>query len=143
MKYITSVYIAGASKEIDALCDLAVSLNSHPRCDVLDDWMHAVQSANAAGIADHEFTVAKQREFARRDLELVRAADVFWLVVPKERGSVGAWIELGHALAHRHLHVVISGDLSRSIFVHVDPRARIFDKHDGAADHIKGFAETR
>lgn len=133
---MTRVYLAGASKEVDALVDLAVRLNNHPRIEVHDRWMHDVIRARAAGVADHAFARHEQRRFATADLEDLRRADVFWLAVPKEKGSVGAWVELGHALAHRHLHIVVSGDLNRSIFIHACDRAKVFHDHELALTHI-------
>jgi hypothetical protein len=133
--------MAGASKEVDELAILASHL-SVAGVDVLDTWMTHVIAARAKGMPDAAFASYEQRRFACGDLADLRRADLFWLLIPKERGSVGAWVELGHALALRHLEMVISGDLDRSIFVHACPRARLFGDHHDALRSIQSQART-
>lgn len=135
-----SVYIAGASAEVEALSIFAESLKNH--LVVHDGWMIAVRKARDAGIADHEHPRAVQRMHARSDLHFVRSANIFWLAVPKERASVGPWIELGHALAHRHGRILISGDLDRSIFLHADETAELFPRHEQALSRILHLADA-
>ena len=132
-----AVYLAGASKEVDELQGLVLQLRNHPRIEVHDRWMRDVIRSREAGVADHAYPRNEQRAFARADLDDLRRADVFWLAVPKEKGSVGAWVELGHALAQRHLHIVVSGDLDRSIFIHACERAKVFSAHELAVAHIR------
>jgi nucleoside 2-deoxyribosyltransferase len=81
------------------------------------------------------------RESAARDLEGIRRADVFWLVVPKSK-SEGAAVELGFAMALGK-RIVISGEVGpRNIFALLAHEGDIFDEHDEALAHVAALVEA-
>jgi hypothetical protein len=97
---VTSIYVAGASKETDRAKHVIA------RCRELGltitmDWTKGIEDARAKGYAtDADCPPQVRLEAARADFNGVANADVFLLLVPAKRhGSLGAWIELGIALA--------------------------------------------
>jgi hypothetical protein len=99
-----AVYVAASSREMprarwamDALRAAGVRITC--------DWVAAIE---AAGAANEGLTDEQRRRYASEDLYGLRLADVVWLLAP-ETPSAGAWVELGYAMAWRHLRIVVSG----------------------------------
>jgi hypothetical protein len=65
--------------------------------EVTHRWPEQVRRIrHEQGRQDHELSERELRQIALDDLDGVRRADVFWLLVP-ETSSVGCWVELGWA----------------------------------------------
>ena len=89
--------------------------------EITCDWTKAEVSPTKTSDAD--LTHEDQVRFATADLEGVRNADVVWHIVAGYKGSRGAYVELGYAMALRDFylcgtpHIVVSGpDWRKSIF---------------------------
>lgn len=76
-------------------------------------------------------TLAQFRDSAGRDIEAVRACDLFWYAIPEQK-SEGAAVEFGVALANGK-SIVVSGDVgARNIFATLIPPEMIFAAHEAA-----------
>lgn len=131
------LYIAGASAEAE-------------RCKALGEWCrrfgHEITVAwwdavLAAKTHDRDLTEEARIEFAGQDLVGVLDADLFWIVVPEERG-VGAWVEFGFAIgssAQRpKQRIIVSGDWKKSIFTSLAHDK--FDTHEDALAFVQSLA---
>lgn len=112
------VYVSGASAELPELEAIAASIRAGvPGVIVADRWMVEVAALRALGMGDADLSTADARKAAQADLLDVQDCDAFVFVVPS-KPSLGAWVELGYALARRpHRGIYALGDLSRSIFL--------------------------
>lgn len=92
---IPSVYVAGASKELDR-CTRWIQALKQEGIHVTYDWTEAVAKFGSFGTTLKDY---EKRAFARADLRGVQEASLLWLLAPASTStSVGAWIELGYAL---------------------------------------------
>lgn len=98
------VYIAGSSKEITRAERWGSELRAYD-IEVVSTWPEVIRKVGKANPADA--TIAQYREWAKRDLDEVKRANVFWLLLP-EGDTIGAWVELGHAHANDKM-IVMSG----------------------------------
>jgi hypothetical protein len=86
-----------------------------------------------------EPTFAEFRDSATRDIEAVRACDVFWYAIPEDK-SEGAAVEFGVALAN-HNRIVVSGDVgARNIFATLVIPELIFATHDQAFHAVSAMS---
>jgi hypothetical protein len=84
-------------------------------------------------------TFAEFRDSATRDIEAVRACDVFWYAIPEDK-SEGAAVEFGVALAN-HKRIVVSGDVgTRNIFATLVIPELIFTTHDQAFHAVSAMS---
>ena len=90
----TSIYLAGASKEL-AFCESLRDRLTTAGNTITFDWMATVR-ANLHR-PDREIGREERRNYALADLRGVADAGIFWLVTP-EKPSIGCWVELGAAL---------------------------------------------
>jgi len=90
---IPSVYLAGASKELER-CQRWIQALRQEGIPITYDWTIPVTSFGSSGPALKDY---EKRAFARADFRGVQEADVLWLLVPAAP-STGAWVELGYAL---------------------------------------------
>lgn len=107
------VYVAGASKERELVGRYMRRLENAGHL-VTFDWTRDMDARAAAGQKDADLSDAQRLEYATEDLLAIARADLFWMLVPTN-ASVGAWAELGYALAALKA-TVVSGDHRRSIF---------------------------
>jgi len=87
-------YLAGASKEIERckrMRDALIAIGG--QCT--EDWMTAFENEPKS---DSQLSHAERGYYARGDLRGVLQAELFLFLVP-EGASLGAWVELGAALA--------------------------------------------
>lgn len=137
------VYLAGAAKELE-VCESWRDLLIGEGIEISYDWMRDIRAAGE-NVRDRDLSQESRHQYARNDLNGVTFADVFWLLVPEEKG-VGCWVELGYALRQywlfRNLTVIASGDHLRTIFLSGEdtPAGRAgalcFDSHAEAFDEV-------
>ena len=115
------IYVAGASTDRERVARYMGALRE-AGWEVTEDWCAAEA---ASGLDDGDLDDVTATAAARRDLNGIDRADVFWLVAP-ERPSFGACTELGYAVARRGSHdaptrIIISGPCP-SIFARLADR---------------------
>jgi hypothetical protein len=141
---MTTVYISGASAELELVEELRDRLHL-AGVDVLDSWMRAVRRARRLGKTDRDLSPLDASKHALDDFAAIEVCDVFWLVVPNAgTKSLGAWLELGFAIGTRefgglHPSIVVSGDVSASIFTSHPAVGSRFIDHDTAARWIENL----
>ena len=118
-----SIYIAGASKEMERCRRWRDAIYAAPRMSLTFDWPQA--------IAQHDESFVTPAQNAKDELQGVLRADVFWLLRPSNH-STGAWTELGMAIV-----AAVYQDKRREIVVSGRGRSNIF------ADHLERYAITR
>ncbi len=87
------IYVAGASKEperVRAAMDACRSRGWTITCD----WLAEIERV---GAANEGLTHGQRIEASEQDLGGIDDCEVFWLLAPAH--GVGAWAELGYALA--------------------------------------------
>src|ERR1700747_2806340 len=122
------IYVAGASKERLMIADYMRRLRE-AGFEITHDWIAEMDQEKTP---DNELSHEKAEKYGRRNLYGVLQADLFWLMIP-ENQSLGAWVELGYALAR--MGVIVSGDRTKSIFVHLS--CDHFKTHEEAFEFIK------
>ena len=108
-----NVYVAGASGEAIEVAALIAKLEGLGHTCTFD-WTREVLSRRAAGKTDADLTQFEAACAATGCLDGVDRADILWLVVPQTE-SIGAWVELGYAMARGKI-LCASGRHSRTIF---------------------------
>jgi hypothetical protein len=93
------IYVAGASKEIEIIEGFLARLRRAGYV-ITHDWTQDMREEALKGKTDVELTPEERARYAKLDLAGVESCEVFWLAVPANQ-SLGAWIELGFALALR------------------------------------------
>jgi nucleoside 2-deoxyribosyltransferase-like protein len=134
------VYIAGAWAELHDRARPMIAACKTAGIVVTQDWtLDADKTPEVERDSDHSVPVRIER--ASGNLAGIRQADYLWLLAPETKGSCGAWVELGYALALRsereygdhttglfggHPRVVVSGAKNRrSVFTELADR--LFD----------------
>lgn len=129
------IYVAGASAEVDIVAAYIAQLRAHG-AHITHDWTTSVLAAREAKRSDRDLSEKDRALHACDDVDGVRRAGSFWLLVPDvATAGCGCWIELGYALANRS-RVVVSGDWRRSIFTALAHHR--FDSHAAALSFLKG-----
>lgn len=125
------VYIAGAFVEQEERAKPMMAACKQKGITITHNW--TVPNFKPGG-SDADLTHIQRRKFALEDLIGVTKADVLWLLAPEAKGSCGAWVELGFALALRDERgletpspvIIVSGSMNkRSIFTELADR--LFD----------------
>jgi len=124
------VYLAGSSGEIEDVERNMAALRA-AGVEITCDWCAAIREA---GDANPRYDAALRLSCSQRDLEGVFNADIFWLMVPGEKGSAGAYVELGYAITMEHARIVVSGDYRKCIFTSMSDNQ--FDTHEEALAFI-------
>lgn len=112
-----TVYLAGASRELERVEKYAGLLVSSGLVRISHPWWSAVKAHGVGN--DHTLERDEQAFHALTDLEGVERADVIWCLWP-EGYSAGCPLELGYALALKHsdpgraLGIVVSGAKSHA-----------------------------
>lgn len=133
------VYIAGSSKELDLVARYMDQVRAAGH-EITCDWVAAMRQESKL---DHELTPDEARMYAERDRRGVATADLFWLLLPKEK-SEGAFWELGYTYARTCLgrrpdRIIVSGNVGARIFCRL-PEVEVFATHDEA---LCSFAAPR
>lgn len=130
------VYIAGAFVEQNERAKPMMAACKKKGIKITHNW--TVNNFEPGG-SDADLTHIQRRKFASEDLIGVVKADVLWLLAPEAKGSCGAWVELGFALALRDERqqdvsspvIIVSGCMNkRSIFTELADR--LFDTDEEA-----------
>jgi nucleoside 2-deoxyribosyltransferase len=113
VKQIRSVYVAGASSEIER-AKTAIERLGLAGIEVTSTWPNVVASFGDANPATA--TLSERNGWSAADLEQVGAADLLWFLVPGDGATTrGGWLEAGFAHA-KGKTLVFSGETSQSIF---------------------------
>jgi hypothetical protein len=124
------VYVAGGSSERLEIVRPLIEKLQAAGVRVVHDWTRD-PGWDVRGVPSD----AVLRTAARSDVDAVRRADVFWLVVP-EKKSEGAAAEFGIAVALGK-RIVVSGEIgARNIF------ALLAEPGDALASHAEGLARV-
>lgn len=106
------IYVAAASRE-HARATTAADAVRECGGFVCSTWLQTAPEKWAG--KDDRYDVDVQRQCAESDLADLRSADVLWLLWPTQP-TVGAYVELGYALAHGTRVVVSGAGCHSSIF---------------------------
>ncbi len=105
----TNVYVAGASADWERAKVRMDWVRSHPGLTLAYDWVaDVVKYRVEGGKSDAELTDGERFSLAGSDVSAVVRCDIFWLLVPHDTVTVGAWVELGVAIGEGR-SVVVSG----------------------------------
>ena len=131
----SSIYVAGASTEIQRAAGWIAKLTQEG-FRVTYDWTKAVGEFGSYGeeLRDHE-----RRMYARSDLRGVTEANIFWLLAPVGATTVGAWIEMGFALAlvdNTKRCIVVSPPVSEKVIFATLPAVLEFETDEAAFEQI-------
>lgn len=131
------VYVSASSQERQRARCCLDHVRESPELELTHDWLIVMEETEADGAP----TPAHLQNCAQNDLEGVTEADVFWLLLP-ESPSVGAWVELGWALAIRSMHeqvrIITSGPGNQNLFTLLSDVH--FETDLEALEFIKTFA---
>ena len=130
-----TLYVAGASKEVATIRAYVETLRQLGY-EITHDWTEQVANSK---MPDHEYADHDRARFALEDTQGVIKAKYFWLVIP-ENHSLGAWIELGCAIASKSV-IIVSGDFRKSIFL--EHAHHKFQKHEEALSYFRGKMVSR
>jgi hypothetical protein len=133
------VYVAGASAERAEVAKYIERLRK-AGAEITHDWVADIEASG--GLANVGLTPAQRLEYALVDLEGVRDADIFWLLLPSG-STIGAWVELGAAITWGMTrnqatdgqsgkpHTIVSGDnVDRTIFTSLT--TAVYGDHEDA-----------
>jgi hypothetical protein len=128
-----TIYLSGASAEL-SLCESYRDRILQKGFVLTLDWMKKIREV---GIADTALSVQDQRRIALADLQAVRRADIFWLLLPsKYRVTIGAWVELGTAWGQPGTTRVIISGPRHSIFDQIVTESLRFNEHEEAYSYL-------
>lgn len=166
----TRIYIAGGFLEKDLISSYMRRLEETGLFQITCDWtkaeaakkptfevcnevvepgvstctrVHQHEGAHWASASDADLTDDEQKKFATADLCGVINAKVVWHIVAGYKGSRGAYVELGYALAlsatgegvHAPMYVIASGaDVRKTIFHSLC--ASTFPEHEQAFEWL-------
>jgi hypothetical protein len=127
-------YIASASAEFE-LCARYRDRLRVAGVEVTHDWMETVR-ANPFR-SDRDLSRQDRIRIAAACANGVVSADVFWLLLPANRTTIGAWVELGIAYGSARPKIVVSGPWQTAFTDLADQ----FTEHEHAFDHVVDLAE--
>jgi len=109
---LPSIYIAGSSAEVERV-RYWTSAAERAGWEITLDWLRVMDTVARE---DRLLADVDRQMHARDAWHAIHRADVYWLLAPEEP-SIGAWTELGLAIAAGRVEVIASGPASRrSIF---------------------------
>lgn len=135
------IYIAGGFLEKDLIASYMRRLEKTGLFKITCDWTKS-ESAVPGKTSDAQLSDEEQLKFAQADLAGVSDACVIWHIVASYKGSRGAYVELGYAIACKRAtwfsasyKVIASGaDVRKTIFHALcDER---FAEHEQAFDWL-------
>jgi hypothetical protein len=127
---MTTVYLAGASREIE-LCERWMQRLRDAGHVITYDWCANIRRVGDAN--PREATEEQRREWSATDVLSAAKSEVFWLLMPT-KPTVGAWFEFGAVYQTGGPRTLVSGDWRGSIFTALADHR--FDKHQDALDWI-------
>ena len=128
-----TVYVAGSSAEWETVSGCVEGLKKAGIL-VTHDWTQQVRVARAEDKSNKDYPPSYRKTLAWDDLQGVLSARFLWLVTPKG-STIGAWVELGAAMASGKT-IVVSGDASSCIF------GSLADFHFDTHEEALGFFTT-
>lgn len=108
------VYVAGSSREIPRVRE-AIRMLVRGGCTISGDWVSQVEQHGSAGARLDDL---QRASCAQHDLDAIDRADAILVLWPRTE-SVGAYVELGYALAATRLTIAERRDDDRPFFVAV------------------------
>lgn len=108
-----SIYVAASSQEAELASDLA-KLLKNAGWRITHSWFQEFVVDGRVPGRDRDVPTDVRTSAAKTDIDAVLQASWLWLLVP-QGSSVGAWVELGAAIASGR-RIVVSGDWRRTIF---------------------------
>lgn len=130
----TTVYVIGATRDRHRVKWAYQAVHNDSRLVLAHDWFQ-----HSSTIQDHRLTPDEQRRYADEDLKYVRAADVVWILFPRNP-TKGGWVELG--VAHENDKLIVgSGNWRQSIFCSL--AHEVYDTDGDAFAAIIAHAERR
>ncbi len=113
------IYVAASSREMDRASVAFELVKACPDLELAHDWIAQIKAVGAANPPAANYL---RRQWALKDLEAVKAAPIFWFLLPTTE-TVGAWCELTAAAVFdmsqrgpKRLIVTSGNDSMRSIF---------------------------
>jgi nucleoside 2-deoxyribosyltransferase len=94
-----TIYVAGAtgSPEEVERCEKMMARLRAAGVEVVSDWPETIKRASGPNPMD--IPREQRAMYANTDLNQVSQAQAFWILLPEETPTIGAWVELGFALA--------------------------------------------
>lgn len=126
-----SVYLSGASSERARVDHYADLIRRHPDMALVSTWHQSSSLGKDALLPTQD-----QRNVAQVDLGEVYRSQVVFCLAPSRGNSIGAWVELGFAIAHSKRLIVSGPDCADSIFTAL-AHARYFDDADGYRELVR------
>lgn len=101
------IYVAGASapSERSRVREVMNAIEGSPHLELVHDWLSLIERTE-----EWEMNRRERIDAALVDLESIDSADAVLLLLPDDVPSIGAWVELGYAMA-RGKAITISGVL--------------------------------
>ena len=99
------IYVAGASapSERSRVREVMNAIEGSPRLELVHDWLSLIERTE-----EWEMSRLERVDAAIVDLGSIDSADAVLLLLPRSAQSIGAWVELGYAMA-RGKAITISG----------------------------------
>lgn len=135
------VYVAGAAIERHARAIPVIAELRAAGVTITHDWTRDLDAFGSAENSDADVPEEVRRRCAELDANGVRLADFVLLLAPYGRGSSGAWVELGMALAHRVPVVVAGAKNRRTIFTSL--AHRLIDTDEEAIAYLTAIHHER
>jgi nucleoside 2-deoxyribosyltransferase len=110
------VYVAGGSVERAERTVPMIRALRQEGIEITWDWTIVMDKHTAAPYSDDQVPESVRRRCTELDINGVRQADFLLLLAPNQRGSSGAWVELGLAIAWGLPIIVCGPGNRRSIF---------------------------
>ena len=98
---MTSIYVAGAWIEQHLRARPMIAALKAAGISITRDWTRPEGDIGVG--SDSALTHEERVSLSNLNLQGVLDADIFWLLAANEKGSTGAWVELGAALAARRM----------------------------------------
>ena len=119
------VYVAGSVRERMERAVPVIAALRAAHVEITLDWTSDIDPNASESRSDADVADDIRRRAAEDDMGGVQRADFVLLLAPDERGSSGAWTELGIALASKIPVVVTGSKARRTIFTSM--AHRVFD----------------
>lgn len=141
MKQSLRVYVAGAAVERHERAIPAMATLREAGITITHDWTVSMVDVGSADRSEADVPEEVRQRCAMEDAAGVSSADVVLLLAPNERGSSGAWVELGLAVGYG-IPVLVAGPKNgRTIFTSL--AARRFETDAEAIEHLVAAQRER
>jgi hypothetical protein len=135
------VYVAGAVVERHERAIPAMQALRAAGITITHDWTESIVDVGSAERSEADVPEDIRYRAALDDASGVRAADVVLLLAPSERGSSGAWVELGLAIGFGVPVLAAGPKNGRTIFTSLTQQR--FPTDDEAIAHLIAMQRER